>query len=439
MTIDPSAVPAPEAETATPTPDEGAFMSLLRRARLLGPALAVVAFAGACASNAPQDTLEPEGRYARDIDRLSDPIFIVAGVVFVLVLGGAVLIALRFRARGQEHFEDMPSQIHGHNALEIGWTLLPAVVLGLVGVASVAAIFNLAEEPPEDAVTVQVVGNQWWWEYRYDVNGNGSYSDPEDVVTANDLVIPAGQQVGLEITSRDVIHSFWAPKLNGKRDAVPNRTHPWNLQADEPGEFIGQCTEYCGLSHAEMRLKVVALDEADFDAWIAEQQRDAEPYAEGDESLEALGYQVFTQQLCSSCHQIDGINEENFSDEDVPEFARDIMGGPGTITDPLLQASRHAPNLTHLMSRTTFAGGKFDLVRDTEECRALGLDWAEDPETRDRCLDRGALEAWLRNPPAEKAMQAEAVPGRSPRRGMPALDLTEEQIDQLVSYLMTLT
>lgn len=415
-------------------------MSLLRRARLLGPALAVVAFVGACASNAPQDTLEPEGRYAKDIDRLIDPIFVVAGVVFVVVLGGALLISLKFRARNDDHFDDMPAQIHGHNALEIGWTILPAVVLGLIGVASVAAIFNLAEEPPEDAVKVQVVGNQWWWEYRYDIDGNGSYSDPVDVVTANDLVIPTGEQVGLEITSRDVIHSFWAPKLNGKRDAVPNRTHPWNLEADEPGEYIGQCTEYCGLSHAEMRIKVVALDRADYDEWIAEQQRDAAPYAdEGDESLEALGYQVFTQQLCASCHQIDGVNDDKFSDEDLPEFSMAIMGGPGTITDPSLQASRHAPNLTHLMSRTTFAGAKFDLRKDTEECRALGLDWADDPDDRESCLNRQALEDWLRNPPAEKAMQAEEVPGRSPRRGMPALDLTEVQIDQLVAYLMTLT
>jgi cytochrome c oxidase subunit II len=114
------------------------------------------------------------------------------------------------------------------------------------------------------------------------------------------------------------------------------------------------------------------------------------------------------------------------------------MGGPGTITDPQLQASRHAPNLTHLMSRTTFAGAKFDLRRDSDECVALGQAWADDPEDLERCLDRGALEAWLRNPPAEKAMQPEPVEGRSPIRGMPNLELSEEQIDQLIAYLVTL-
>ena len=109
--------------------------------------------------------------------------------------------------------------------------------------------------------SVEVIGQQWWWEYRYDIDDDGQF---DDIVTANDLVIPAGREVALTITARDVIHSFWVPRLNGKRDAVPNRDHPWKLEADEPGEFVGQCTEYCGLSHAEMRIKAIALTEDDF-------------------------------------------------------------------------------------------------------------------------------------------------------------------------------
>lgn len=415
-------------------------MSFLRRARSAAPllAVAVVAFLGACAKDAPQDTLAPEGPNARLIDNLSDPVFAVAGVVFVVVLLGAVVIGMKFKARDDEHFDDMPGQIHGNNALEIGWTIVPALILVGIGVFSVFAIFELNEEPPEDAVNVQVIGNQWWWEYRYDMDGNGDYDDPEDIVTANDLVIPVGEEVALEITSRDVIHSFWVPKLNGKRDAVPNRSHPWTLEADEPGEYIGQCTEFCGLSHAEMRIKAIAVERDRFDEWVTEQQAEAETYAEDDTSEAAEGYRVFTGQLCASCHLVEGVNDDTFSDEDIPEFNRGIMGGPGTITDPALQASRHAPNLTHLMSRTTFAGAKFDLRRDTEECEEMGIDWADTEEGLEMCLDRGALEAWLRNPPAEKAMQAEEVPGRSPRRGMPNLQLTEDQIDQLIAYLVTL-
>ena len=410
-------------------------MSVLRRARVLAPALAAVALVASCASNAPQDTFQAKGRYAKDIENLITPVFMVAAVVFVLVLGGAVFIARKFRARDDGHFDDMPAQIHGNNTLEIGWTIIPAVILLGIGVLSVIAIFNLNEKPPEGAVKVQVVGQQWWWEYRYDVNNDGVY---DDVVTANDLVIPAGEQVGLEVTARDVIHSFWAPRLNGKRDAVPNRRHPWNLQADEPGEFVGQCTEFCGLSHGEMRIKVIALPRDQYDQWLEEQQAKAPTYDSSDTSQAAAGYRVFTGQLCASCHLIEGVNDDNFSDDSIGEFHRDINGGPGTIIDPQLQASRHAPNLTHLMSRTTFAGAKFNLRRDTAACEALGVNWADTQEDLDRCLDRGALEAWLRNPPAEKAMMPDGVPGRSPGRGMPNLNLSEEQIDQLIAYLTTL-
>jgi len=410
-------------------------MSLARRAGLLGPALAVAATLAGCAKDAPQDTLEPEGRFANDLDNLINPIFAVAGVVFVVVLGGALFIALRFRSRNDEHFDDLPAQIHGNNVLEIGWTVVPAIILLAIGVFSVIAIFELNEEPPDDAVNVQVIGQQWWWEYRYDLNGDGTF---DEIVTANDLVIPVGEEIDLEITARDVIHSWWAPKLNGKRDAVPNRTHPWKIQADEPGEYVGQCTEYCGLSHAEMRVKVVALERGEFDTWVEEQQTDAETFATDDTSEEAEGYRAFTGLLCNSCHLVEGVNDDQFSDEDLREFQRDVAGGPGTITDDELQASGHAPNLTHLMSRSTFAGAKFDLRRNTPYCRDLGVDWADEVDDVERCLDLGALEAWLRNPPAEKAMQAEPIPGRSPRRGMPNLELTEEQIDQLVAWLITL-
>ncbi len=419
-----------------PAPSPGDRMSRIRRSAPL-LAVALMAFLAGCASDAPQDTLAPEGPWAQEIADLINPIFAIAGLVFVVVLGGALVISLKFRARDDEHFDDMPSQIHGNNALEIGWTILPAVVLGAVGVFSVAAIFSLNEEPPPENLRVQVVGQQWWWEYRYDIDNNGSFDDPGDIVTANDLVIPVGMDVALDITSRDVIHSFWVPKLNGKRDAVPNRHHPWKIQADEPGEWLGQCTEYCGLSHAEMRIKTIALEQAEFDEWVANQERDATLYDESDETEAAVGQRTFTGLLCASCHLVEGVNDENFSDEDLAEFEQPVIGGHGTIIDPELQVSRHAPNLTHLMSRTTFAGAKFNLRDDTEYCTELGVTWADTEEDLARCLDRGALEAWLRNPPAEKAMYAGEIPGPSPR-GMPNLELTEEQIDQLIAYLVTL-
>jgi cytochrome c oxidase subunit 2 len=396
----------------------------LRRALLIVP-LAAIALTG-CAKDAPQDTFKPEGTHARDLDNLITYVFAIAGVVFVLILGLCLYVALKFKARDTDDPEDMPKQIHGNVRAELAWTIAPAIILLVVAIPTVAGVFKLNADPPDDAIRVKVIGQQWWWEYRYDTDGDGAY---DDIVTANDLVMPVNREVALEITSRDVIHSFWVPRLNGKRDAVPNRIHPWKLEADEPGEYVGQCTEYCGLSHAEMRIKAIALTQDDYDAWVENQQRQAATYEEDDTSPEAEGYRLFLGQLCSSCHLIDGVNNENFegSGEDS-----------GRIEDRTLQISRHAPNLTHLMSRTTFAGAKFDLRKDTDECRDRGVTWADTEEGVADCLDRAALEAWLRNPPAQKAMDPDGEPGRSATRGMPNLELTEDQIDSLVTYLTTL-
>jgi cytochrome c oxidase subunit II len=397
----------------------------LRKALVLLPLLAI-ALAG-CASDAPQDTFKPEGEHAKNIDNLIIPVFAIAGVVFVAILGACLFIAIKFRARDDDDFDDMPKQIHGNVRAEIGWTIIPALILIGVAIPTVIGVFKLNEDPPKSALRVEVIGQQWWWEYRYDLDNDGQF---DDLVTANDLVMPVDREIALTITSRDVIHSFWVPRLNGKRDAVPNRLHPWKLQADEPGEYVGQCTEYCGLSHAEMRIKAVVLSKQDFAAWEQGQARKADTYEDDDNSLEAQGYRLFVGQLCSSCHLIDGVNNDKFVKGKGVESGR--------IKDPSLQQSRHAPNLTHLMSRTTFAGAKFNLRKDNDECTALGETWADTEEGVATCLDRSALEAWIRNPPAQKAMAVEGVPGRSVTRGMPNLELTEDQIDLLVTYLTTL-
>jgi cytochrome c oxidase subunit II len=396
----------------------------LRRALVLVPLLAL-ALAG-CADDAPQDTFKPEGPNARHIDNLIIPVFGVAAVVFVVILVGCLYIALKFRARDSDDYDDMPKQIHGNVKAEIGWTIIPALILVGVAVPTVVGVFKLNEDPPPEALQVEVIGQQWWWEYRYDMDNDGQF---DDIVTANDLVIPAGREIALTITARDVIHSFWVPKLNGKRDAVPNRDHPWKLEADEPGEFLGQCTEYCGLSHAEMRIKAIALTKDGFETWADGQFKNAATFAKDDESPEATGQRLFLGQLCSSCHLIEGVNDDNFGGKGE---------NSGQIKDQTLQVSRHAPNLTHLMSRTTFAGGKFDLRKDTPACTARGVEWANTEEGVEQCLDRANLEAWLRNPPARKAMAPEPIPGRTGTRGMPNLQLTEDQIDLLVTYLTTL-
>ncbi len=386
--------------------------------RALAPlAVGLVLLLSGCAGEgkAPQTTLKPKGPQAETINHLINPVFMVAGVVFVAILGGALFVALKFRAKDDDDFDEFPDQVHGNFKLEIGWTILPAVVLLIVGIFSVAAIFNLAQKPKEDAIHVEVYGQQWWWEYRYDINGDGDYTD---IITANDLVIPAGRQVSLKIKSRDVIHSWWAPALNGKKDAVPGRTHPLTIQADAPGEYIGQCTEFCGLSHAEMRIKVVALDADGFTSWVDHQESGFQ--APTDEAAVA-GWTTFASQ-CTSCHRLTGMTE--------PTDPSKVFEYPEVVN----QVSGEAPNLLHLMSRTTFAGAKFNLRKDTPECVALGQDWAQTDDGLKTCLNRNALEAWLRNPPAEKAMH----PGDTPSpesRGMPNFNLTEAQIDDLVAFL----
>ena len=358
-----------------------------------------------CATDAPLDTLEPQGPISRSIDSLSDPIFLIAGIVFVIIFCATAIIWWKFR---DDHSTDeFPHQLHGHFRAEIGWTIGPAVLMAVIAVVTLLSHFELNSEDRADIVVavdgkrtswdpeILVVGQQWWWEFRYYFDGldgldlsDARHLPPADIVAANQLVIPTGSEIGLKITSRDVIHSYWIPALNGKRDAVPGRVAPWKIEAEEPGVYFGQCTEFCGLSHSRMRMQTVAMDPADFQLWVDQQMQ---PAVEPIDAAALRGREIFEGQ-CARCHVVNGIND----------------GGGADLV------SNAAPNLTHIMSRTTFAGGIFDLYE------------------ADGSLNRTQLEAWLRNAPAEKPAYAEG------RRGMPAMGLSEGQIDDVVAYLQTL-
>jgi cytochrome c oxidase subunit 2 len=243
------------------------------------------------------------------------------------------------------------------------------------------------------------------------------------------LVFPAGTKVLLRETSRDVIHSYWIPALNGKKDAVPGRVHVLRLEADEPGIYAGQCAEFCGLSHANMRMEAIALSKEDFAKWVANQQKAYVPPAAG--TVEAEGEAVYIAQ-CARCHQVNGL--------------LDAQGKPIISAPDEYVYSGAAPNLTALMTRNTFAGAKFDLVN--QKCRANV--WGAPSEkfgeaylngVTEDCLNQKDLRAWLRNAPAMKPMYAEPNllgPSDGKYRGMPYLALTEDDIDKLVAYLLTL-
>ena len=291
-------------------------------------AIAVVMLASCGDSTGPnnkQNALRPAGKYSRQILHLTEPFFWIAVVIGLGVVAGTFYVALRFREKPGE--ERAPVQVHGNTVLEVSWTVIPAVILAIMAVPTVATIFSLAKKPTgPNVVHVTVTARQWWWEFHYDDPGNG-------VETANELHIPAGAPVSLTLQTpkcsapcynSGVIHSFWIPALNGKKDVVPGRPQFLKLEADHPGVYTGQCAEYCGLSHADMRMRVIAQTPADYQAWV--QQQLAQKVTE-----DALKKGVDnTTWHCADCHS----------------FA---SGKPGAV----------APNLTHLADRTGFAGDKY--------------------------------------------------------------------------------
>jgi len=332
----------------------GARCRWRRSAILASLSLALVG----CAKHAPQDTLKPAGPNARTIDNLINPVFIVAGVIFVLVEGMALVFTLKYR-----HRDDAPEpvQIHGNTRLEVGWTLLPALILLAVAIPTIATIFKLSRRPAH-AINVTVTAHQWWWEYDYPDLG---------VVTANELHMPLDQPLEITLKGADVIHSFWVPKLGGKTDVVPGRANHMSLRGDKVGTFLGQCTEFCGLSHANMHLKAMVQTRSDFDAWVAGQRQAAPEPAEG--APAADGKALFTQKSCSGCHTIGGVS-----------------------------SGKVGPNLTHVYSRTSFAGSMFEMSPVN-------------------------LRIWLGNPPGVK-----------PGSKMPNLKLSPDEINKLIAYLQTL-
>jgi cytochrome c oxidase subunit II len=334
------------------------------RRRWIRPALASFALlAMACARDAPLDTLRPAGPIARQIDGLWDIVFAAAVAVFVVVEGLLVLALFRFRRRKGDN--EAPAQVHGNTRLEVAWTIAPAVLLAVLAVPTVLTIFALAREPA-DAMRVDVTGQQWWWQYEY---------PEEKVVTANELHIPTGRPILLKLHSKDIIHSFWVPRLGGKQDVVPGRVNHVRLEADRPGEYAGTCVEYCGLSHANMRLKVFAHTPADFDRWVQGQLRAA---AEPQRALAKEGKRVFLASQCVQCHA--------------------IRGTPAKATV--------APDLTHFASRSSFAGAIFNRTNEN-------------------------LRQWLRDAPARK-------PGAKMPSGIAQMGLSEDDITALIAYLQGL-
>ena len=279
----------------------------------------------------PQTTLLPRGDFASIAHDILDTTFKWALVVFVLVEGALIYAIFRFRGKADD---PEPQQTHGNTVVEIIWTVIPAALLAAIAVPTVKAIFQTNAAPAQDALTVEVVGHQWWWEFHY----------PEyNLTTANELHIPIGRTVLLRMGSADVVHSFWVPQLAGKRDLFPNReTRMW-FRAEKAGEYRGQCAEFCGIQHARMAYWIVAQKPEAFQAWLTHMQsltgdplatsttgspdsvmgrrrlssqnpgppRTADsgsrPQVPGD-TLYAPGEKLFEMKGCAGCHSLTAVN-----------------------------------------------------------------------------------------------------------------------------------
>jgi cytochrome c oxidase subunit II len=347
------------------------------RALALGASAAVLV---ACSgSGGQQSALSPSGADAERVDSHWQLLLVVGSVVWVLVVVMLLVAVLR---RGREDGEDGR---RGHLVVAFAGAVLPAVVILGILADSVLVLRDTDDDGAEARTVVEVTGHQFWWEVRY---------PGQDVVTANEIHVPVGETVRVELTSADVIHSVWVPELSGKVDLVPGTTNVMTLNATEPGTYWGQCAEYCGVQHAWMRFVVVAHEADEFDGWVAAQARPAVegvPLAEDDPAAEpdpeptggpgapdaelvARGREVFMSSSCVYCHTIAGTE------------ARGTLG----------------PDLTHLASRQTIGAGV--LPNDT-----------------------GNLAAWILDPQSVK-----------PGNAMPGTDMGGDDLQALLAYLESL-
>ena len=273
-----------------------------------------------------QSVTHPVGPQA---GRIADLLWFFLGllsVIFVIVIGIlCAAIGRRHRGIEQERLEQthIPSGRTENKLTRVvaAATVLTVLILFGLLIVSISTGKAIARLNPKNAITVEITGNQWWWYVRY-LNGDPS----RIVVTANEIHIPVGRPVLIRGLSNDVIHSFWVPNLQGKRDLVPGRVSTTWIQADRPGRYRGQCAEFCGMQHAHMALWVFAEPEDKFEAWM---RRQLEPAIEPADDHLRQGQQVFLNHACVMCHHIAGT----------------IAGG------------QVAPDLTHIGGRSTIAAG----------------------------------------------------------------------------------
>ena len=272
----------------------------------------------ALAEHSIPNIFHPLSTPARTEFGVSMLVFAITGAIFVVVAALLIYTMVRFRHRPGKDDEAEPPQVYGSNRIEAAWTVIPILIVFVLAGVSARVVWGVEDaSPPKSTLHVTVIGHQYWWEVNYPYYG---------VVTANEIHVPVargGQHATyLELTSNDVIHSLWVPELGGKTDLIPKReNHMW-LDPSEPGVYRGSCTEFCGVQHANMLLEVVAQEPADFERWVAAQQKShpvVAPVSDGQKRF----------MMCAGCHAIKGTH---------------FMG-------------RLGPDLTHIASRRSIGSG----------------------------------------------------------------------------------
>ena len=358
----------------------------------------------ACTRGAPNTTLVPHSEFGRSIDDLWDMLLLAGTIVFVLVEAALLYVVVRFRRR---EGTPEPKQVHGNATLEVIWMLIPAVVLAVIAVPTVRTIFRTQAPALPNALQVEVISHQWWWEFRYPQYG---------VTTANELYLPVGRTVNFALKSADVIHSFWIPAVSGKRDLVPNRTTYLWFTPDSAYVWNGFCAEYCGASHANMRFRVFTVAPVRFEGWIAHQKRPPVWPAAGGGQPAALGEATFA---------VTGLPRHSYPSTPIPvgltltAAAGDPARGAelyrtgacvGCHVVQGISAGVAGPNLTHVASRATIAGATYP-----NDLRHLAL--------------------WIKNAPAMKPGSRMPAFGRSSQRPN---GYTDQQVADIAAYLLAL-
>jgi cytochrome c oxidase subunit 2 len=434
------------------------------RVRALLPLAAIAVLAAACSEggNYPQTTFRPVSEYGEKLNAVFyNTTAWTVGIMF-LVFGLLAYIVWRFRERPNQ---PPPKQIHGNTKLEILWTTIPAIIIVIIAVPTILTIFDTQREAPDEALTIEVIGHQWWWEFRYPEEG---------IVAANQFYVPVDRPVELRMHSADVIHSFWIPRIGGKRDVNPQpapaegqgrHTNQILFTVHEEGVYLGQCAEFCGMSHGIMRMVAHAVAPEAFDAWVEDMRSGATAADRTVRLARTTPATLPVGDTTGTVTQFADSAPPRVQPQASPALPQDVATAdvqaatpaqpqPGAIPPPTGLGPQRPPVPAFMVP-----GAKTDaeLGRDvfmTKACvachaiagtpaqGALGpvltrfgaRPWVGAGAARNT-IDN--VQQWIRDPQSVKA--GTLMPGATtPGGGMPPTNLTDEEIRLVATYLMSL-